>query len=195
MFTTFTLAYRLKCWECGVKKKAPCGQTQRDDLPWCCHRRLGEWIAIHSVARADNNQKSIAFASKPSHTTVHQYMGSHITSVSGRGTLQAMATSFCSCWPQKGSGRQMTCMTLYALLRRQWQLPSVPVASQEGFGCLRACGGSAAVSASAAARGKAESKVSSVRPRIACVTLHALLCRQWQLLSVPATPQEGFRCF
>jgi len=55
---------RLKCWECGVKKKAPCGQTQRDDLPWCCHRRLGEWIALHTVTRADNAQKSITFQSK-----------------------------------------------------------------------------------------------------------------------------------
>ncbi|KAL0053903.1 hypothetical protein WJX82_000883 [Trebouxia sp. C0006] len=55
--------HRLKCWECGVKKKAPCGQTQRDDLPWCCHRRLGEWIALHTVTRADNAQKSITFES------------------------------------------------------------------------------------------------------------------------------------
>ncbi|KAA6427377.1 MAG: hypothetical protein FRX49_02041 [Trebouxia sp. A1-2] len=55
--------HRLKCWECGVKKKAPCGQTQRDDLPWCCHRRLGEWIALHTVTRADNAQKSITFQS------------------------------------------------------------------------------------------------------------------------------------
>ena len=55
---------RLKCWECGVKKKAPCGQTQRDDLPWCCHRRLGEWIALHTVTCADNAQKSITFESK-----------------------------------------------------------------------------------------------------------------------------------
>ncbi|KAK9858812.1 hypothetical protein WJX84_000664 [Apatococcus fuscideae] len=36
--------HRLKCWECGVKKKAPCGNTARPDLPWCCHRRLGEWL-------------------------------------------------------------------------------------------------------------------------------------------------------
>jgi hypothetical protein len=36
--------HRLKCWECGVKKKAPCGKIDRDDLPWCCHRRLGEWL-------------------------------------------------------------------------------------------------------------------------------------------------------
>lgn len=57
-------ACRLKCWECGVKKKAPCGQTQRDDLPWCCHRRLGEWMALHSVTRADNSQKSITFSSE-----------------------------------------------------------------------------------------------------------------------------------
>ena len=55
---------RLKCWECGVKKKAPCGQTQRDDLPWCCHRRLGEWMPLHTVTRADNADKSITFQSK-----------------------------------------------------------------------------------------------------------------------------------
>ncbi|KAL3145375.1 hypothetical protein ABBQ38_001625 [Trebouxia sp. C0009 RCD-2024] len=55
--------HRLKCWECGVKKKAPCGQTQRDDLPWCCHRRLGEWIALHTITRAENAEKSITFQS------------------------------------------------------------------------------------------------------------------------------------
>ena len=27
-----------------MKKKAPCGNTARPDLPWCCHRRLGEWL-------------------------------------------------------------------------------------------------------------------------------------------------------
>ena len=27
-----------------MKKKAPCGKIDRDDLPWCCHRRLGEWL-------------------------------------------------------------------------------------------------------------------------------------------------------
>ena len=38
--------HRFKCWECGVKKKAPCGDTHRADLPWCCHRRLGARIAV-----------------------------------------------------------------------------------------------------------------------------------------------------
>ena len=38
--------HRFKCWECGVKKKAPCGDTHRADLPWCCHRRLGAHIAV-----------------------------------------------------------------------------------------------------------------------------------------------------
>lgn len=55
---------RLKCWECGVKKKAPCGQTQRDDLPWCCHRRLGEWVALHTITRAEDAEKSITFQSQ-----------------------------------------------------------------------------------------------------------------------------------
>ena len=40
--------HRFKCWECGVKKKAPCGDTHRPDLPWCCHRRLG--VHIHCLS-------------------------------------------------------------------------------------------------------------------------------------------------
>ena len=48
------LAGRLKCWECGVKKKAPCGQTQRSDLPWCCHRRLGEWVNLLTIGHDEN---------------------------------------------------------------------------------------------------------------------------------------------
>ena len=42
--------HRLKCWECGVKKKAPCGKIDREDLPWCCHRRLGEWLPKLNVS-------------------------------------------------------------------------------------------------------------------------------------------------
>lgn len=38
--------HRFKCWECGVKKKAPCGDTHRADLPWCCHRRLGAHVSV-----------------------------------------------------------------------------------------------------------------------------------------------------
>lgn len=40
---------RIKCWECGVKKKAPCGMIEREDLPWCCHRRLGEWMPLMTI--------------------------------------------------------------------------------------------------------------------------------------------------
>lgn len=42
--------HRFKCWECGVKKKAPCGDTHRADLPWCCHRRLGTNLTLLSAA-------------------------------------------------------------------------------------------------------------------------------------------------
>ena len=44
--------HRYKCWECGVKKKAPCGNTERADLPWCCHRRLGAFMPVLAVSRA-----------------------------------------------------------------------------------------------------------------------------------------------
>jgi hypothetical protein len=42
--------HRFKCWECGVKKKAPCGDTHRADLPWCCHRRLGANLTLLGAA-------------------------------------------------------------------------------------------------------------------------------------------------
>lgn len=44
--------HRYKCWECGVKKKAPCGNTERADLPWCCHRRLGAFLPLITAARS-----------------------------------------------------------------------------------------------------------------------------------------------
>ncbi len=47
--------HRFKCWECGVKKKAPCGDTERPDLPWCCHRRLGTYLPIIVSTRQPNN--------------------------------------------------------------------------------------------------------------------------------------------
>lgn len=47
--------HRFKCWECGVKKKAPCGDTHRPDLPWCCHRRLGAHIACLAAAFSDDS--------------------------------------------------------------------------------------------------------------------------------------------
>ena len=37
-----------------MKKKAPCGQTQRSDLPWCCHRRLGEWVNLLTIGHDEN---------------------------------------------------------------------------------------------------------------------------------------------
>ncbi|KAK9843046.1 hypothetical protein WJX74_006165 [Apatococcus lobatus] len=52
--------HRLKCWECGVKKKAPCGNTARPDLPWCCHRRLGEWMPQLSL-RPSADGRSVCF--------------------------------------------------------------------------------------------------------------------------------------
>ncbi|KAK9818264.1 hypothetical protein WJX72_009738 [[Myrmecia] bisecta] len=51
--------HRLKCWECGVKKKAPCGQTERPDLPWCCHRRLGEWYPTLLVDPSEDGESLI----------------------------------------------------------------------------------------------------------------------------------------
>lgn len=51
--------HRLKCWECGVKKKAPCGKIDRDDLPWCCHRRLGEWLPRLSASPGGNTARMI----------------------------------------------------------------------------------------------------------------------------------------
>ena len=36
-----------------MKKKAPCGKIDRDDLPWCCHRRLGEWLPRLQAAPGD----------------------------------------------------------------------------------------------------------------------------------------------
>lgn len=44
--------HRFKCWECGVKKKAPCGEVDRADLPWCCHRRLGAYLPLLSSSTA-----------------------------------------------------------------------------------------------------------------------------------------------
>ncbi|BDA45976.1 hypothetical protein COCOBI_08-0680 [Coccomyxa sp. Obi] len=44
--------HRFKCWECGVKKKAPCGEVDRADLPWCCHRRLGAYLPLLSASQA-----------------------------------------------------------------------------------------------------------------------------------------------
>jgi hypothetical protein len=50
--------HRFKCWECGVKKKAPCGDTERSDLPWCCHRRLGTYLPIITASKASPNSNT-----------------------------------------------------------------------------------------------------------------------------------------
>ncbi|CAL5227982.1 g11033 [Coccomyxa viridis] len=68
--------HRFKCWECGVKKKAPCGDTHRPDLPWCCHRRLGAHLACLATAFTGDsvtlhgNQTSFVPLLPPKETTV-----------------------------------------------------------------------------------------------------------------------------
>lgn len=58
--------HRFKCWECGVKKKAPCGEVDRADLPWCCHRRLGAYLPLLSASQvAATDPHTISIQSAP----------------------------------------------------------------------------------------------------------------------------------
>lgn len=61
--------HRFKCWECGVKKKAPCGDTERADLPWCCHRRLGTYLPIVQAVKDPNTS---TFTLQGMHATADQ---------------------------------------------------------------------------------------------------------------------------
>ena len=45
--------HRFKCWECGVKKKAPCGDTHRQGLPWCGPRRLDTHVKCVAASFKD----------------------------------------------------------------------------------------------------------------------------------------------
>ena len=42
-----------------MKKKAPCGKIDRDDLPWCCHRRLGEWLPRLSATQGGRSARML----------------------------------------------------------------------------------------------------------------------------------------
>lgn len=55
--------HRFKCWECGVKKKAPCGEVDRPDLPWCCHRRLGAYLPLLTASKTGTTPDTIALQS------------------------------------------------------------------------------------------------------------------------------------
>ena len=68
--------HRFKCWECGVKKKAPCGATDRPDLPWCCHRRLGAFMPLLSVQR--NPAGAITLTSAPAASCILSIHGSPV---------------------------------------------------------------------------------------------------------------------